>query len=75
MASVYLLIGVPLFLWGFIFGILEWIDSYVHGVPKTAGTIMVAALPLILSVEMLLQAIHIDIQNIPRKTNRTVGHD
>lgn len=71
MASVYLLVGIPLLLWGVIFGAVEWIDSYVHGVPKTAGTIMVSALPLILSFEMLLQAIHIDIRNVPRKTSRS----
>lgn len=67
MASVYLLLGIPLFSWGLLFGIVEWIDSCVHGVPKTAGTIMVSALPLILSVEMLLQAIHIDIQSVPKR--------
>ncbi|MBN1846556.1 MAG: glycosyltransferase family 2 protein [Sedimentisphaerales bacterium] len=68
MASVYLLLGVPMFLWGLIFGILQWVDSYRHGVPKTAGTVMLAALPLIIAFEMLLGAISIDIQNVPRKT-------
>jgi len=67
MASVYILLGVPLFLWGLIFGIIEWVDSYVNGVPKTAGTVMLAALPLIISFEMLLQAISIDIHMVPRK--------
>lgn len=66
MASVYLLLGIPLFLWGFLFGLFQWIDSSVSNTPKTAGTIMVAALPLILSVEMLLQAINIDIQSAQR---------
>jgi dolichol-phosphate mannosyltransferase len=68
MASVYLLLGLPLFLWGMIFGVVEWIDSWITGIPRTAGTIMVAALPLILGFEMLLQAIHIDINNVPKKT-------
>jgi len=68
MASVYLLLGVPLFLWGVIFGACEWIDSFFSNEAKTAGTIMVAALPLILSVEMLLQAINIDIQNTPGRS-------
>ena len=68
MASVYLLLGVPMLLWSFIFGLYHWIDSYRSGVPKAAGVIMLAALPLILSVEMLLQAINIDIQNTQRKT-------
>jgi dolichol-phosphate mannosyltransferase len=67
MASVYLLFGLPLFLWGAIFGAVEWVDSSVSGIPKTAGTIMVAALPLILGFEMLLQAVHIDIFNVPKK--------
>lgn len=75
MASVYLLLGIPLFFFGLFFGLFHWIDSAVNGVPKTAGTIMVAALPMILSVEMLLQAIHIDIQNIPRKGNRKLNDD
>ena len=63
MASVYLMLGIPLFLWAVIFGAYHWIDSYLSNVPKTAGTIMLAALPLIVSVEMLLQAVNIDIQN------------
>jgi len=67
LASVYLLLGVPLFLWGVLFGLAEWLDSYARGVPKTAGTIMLAALPLIVSFEMLLQAIGIDIHSVPRK--------
>ena len=68
MASVYLVLGLPLFFWGFGFGLFHWFDSAFSGNPKTAGTIMVAALPLIISIEMLLQAVNTDIQNIPRKT-------
>jgi dolichol-phosphate mannosyltransferase len=71
MASVYILLGLPLFLWGLIFGIVEWVDSYVHGTEKTAGTVMLAALPLIISFEMLLQAISIDIHMIPKKNKGT----
>jgi glycosyltransferase involved in cell wall biosynthesis len=70
MASVYLLLGIPMFLWSFIYGIYQWVDSWQSGIPKTAGSIMLAALPLILSVEMLLQAINIDIQNCPAKDKR-----
>ena len=72
MASVYILLGIPMFLWGLIFGGIEWLDSYVNRVPKTAGTIMVTALPLILSFEMLLQAINIDITMVPKKRDRVV---
>ncbi|MBC8468067.1 MAG: glycosyltransferase family 2 protein [Planctomycetes bacterium] len=75
MASVYLVLGIPLFLWGIGFGLYHWLDSAFSGNPKTAGTIMVAALPLILSVEMLLQAVNIDIQNTPRRTKRKNVYD
>jgi dolichol-phosphate mannosyltransferase len=67
MASVYILLGVPLFLWGVIFGAIEWVDSCVSNVPRTTGTIMLSVLPLIISFEMLLQAINIDISNVPRR--------
>ena len=67
MASVYLLLGLPMFLFGVTYGILEWIDSIIHGVTKTAGTIMLSALPIIVSFQMLLQAINLDIHSIPRR--------
>ncbi len=54
MASIYTLIGLPVFLFSVVFGIYEWIDSIVTGVPRTAGTIMLVALPIIVSFQMLL---------------------
>jgi dolichol-phosphate mannosyltransferase len=65
MASVYIACGVPMFIGAAAFGIYEWIDSCVNNSAKTAGTIMLIALPLIISFNMLLQAIHIDISNCP----------
>jgi len=67
MASVYILLGIPIFLVSVVWGMFEWIDSVVSGVPRTAGTIMLVALPIILSFQMLLQAINIDIYSVPRK--------
>lgn len=67
MASVYILIGLPVFAAGVIFGILEWIESAVTGIPRPAGTIMLVALPIIISFQMLLQAIQIDINSVPKK--------
>ncbi len=68
MASVYILLGLPMFAFGLVFGTLEWLDSIMHGTAKTAGTIMLAALPIIVSFQMLLQVISIDIGSIPRRT-------
>ena len=67
MASVYLLLGLPVFIISIAFGIIEWIDSIASGTPKSSGTIMLVALPIIISFQMLLQAIQIDINSIPRK--------
>jgi len=69
MGSVYVLLGLPLFLFSVIFGVIEWVNSAVTGVPRSAGTIMLSALPLIIGFEMLLQAISIDIMSTPRKRN------
>ncbi len=68
MASVYLLTGVPIFTASVLFGTMEWIDSLITGTPRSAGTIMLVALPIIMSFQMLLQAISIDINSIPRKS-------
>ena len=67
MASLYLLIGLPMFAASVTFGIVEWIDSFLSGTVKSAGTIMLVALPVIISFQMLLQAIQIDISSVPRK--------
>ena len=67
MASVYLIVGLPLFAFGVIFGLAEWVASITTGTPKSAGTIMLVALPIIVSLQMLLQAISIDISQVPRK--------
>jgi dolichol-phosphate mannosyltransferase len=67
MASVYLLIGIPLFIFGVGFGFEQWIDSYLTQVPRSPGTIMLVALPIIVSLEMLLQAINIDINSVPKR--------
>lgn len=67
MASVYLILGLPMFLFGVLYGMIEWVDSLVGGTARTAGTIMLIALPIIVSFQMLLQAINIDINSVPRR--------
>ena len=68
MASVYLILGLPMFFFGIIYGMIEWLDSLISGTPKTAGTIMLIALPIIVSFQMLLQAINIDIYSTPKRS-------
>ena len=63
----FILIAVPLFIFGVGFGFEQWVDSYLTQVPRSPGTIMLVALPIIVSFEMLLQAINIDINSVPKR--------
>ena len=67
MASIYILLGIPMILFGSIFGAIKWVNSIIYHTNNTAGTIMVAVLPIILGTLFLLQAIQIDINNVPKK--------
>jgi len=59
-----------MFLWGFIFGAAQWRDSIIHGTAKPLGTIMLVTLTIVLSFQMLLQAVSIDIDSTPKKRSR-----
>jgi len=67
MASIYLAIGLPMVLFGTIFGSYQWIVSILSNIETTTGTVMLAVLPIILGVQFLLQAVSIDIDNVPKK--------
>ena len=67
MASVYMLFGIPLFLFGLFFGIIKWSESLQSNLDASTGTVILAALPIILGVEFLLQAINIDIISEPKE--------
>tara|TARA_R110002049_G_scaffold25907_5_gene90516 strand:- start:2645 stop:3607 length:963 start_codon:yes stop_codon:yes gene_type:complete len=64
--SVYLLFGFPLFLFGLIFGISEWIYYANINTFAPTGTIMIVTLSIILGFQLILQAIQYDIINAPK---------
>lgn len=70
MASVDILLGVPIFILGTLFGLIEWRDSVIHGTVKPLGTIMLLTLSITLSFQMLLQAINIDINSTPKRRSK-----
>jgi len=70
MASVDILLGVPVFFLGVLFGLIEWRDSVIHGTTKPLGTIMLLTLSIVLSFQMLLQAISIDINSTPKRRSK-----
>lgn len=68
MASIYFALSIPMITFGTLFGSYHWIMGAFENIENTAGTVMLAAMPFILGVQFLLQAIQIDINHIPRKT-------
>ncbi|WP_055435376.1 glycosyltransferase family 2 protein [Lacinutrix algicola] len=65
-SSVYLLIGTPLFLFGFIYGIYTWWFYSSQAEFAPTGTIMLVTLTSILGFQLLLQAVHYDITKAPK---------
>lgn len=67
LGSVSLVVGLLLLGSGGIFGALEWYRSYATGHPATAGTVMLVALQLIVSLNLLILFLTVDIGNVPRR--------
>lgn len=65
-ASLYILFGVPLFLFGVFFGLYEWWFYASKNIFAPTGTIMIVSLSIILGFQLLLQAIQYDIFNAPK---------
>jgi dolichol-phosphate mannosyltransferase len=59
--ALLVLVGLPLFLWGLIFGVWAWWDHGSRGVVASTGTVMLSVLPLLLGFQLLLQALVLDI--------------
>ena len=58
--------GLLLLSLGTVYGVTKWINSSVSGFPTTSGAVMLAALPVLVGVQLLLGALQFDIQNVPR---------
>ncbi len=65
MASIYILTGLPLLLFGLIFGSIKWIHYASENVPAPTGTVMLATLSVLLGIQFLLSAIEIDLRSVP----------
>jgi hypothetical protein len=65
--TVLFVAGAALMAFGAIFGGIHWHQSIASGIPATSGTIMVAALPVLLGGHLLISALNYDIANVPRR--------
>ena len=74
LASVELVVGLLLFLFGITFGATTWIRNSMAGQETLSGTVMVAALPAILGFQLLLAFVAADIASVPaRAIGRRLG--
>lgn len=66
-ASLNLIMGTVLMVFGLLFGCIEWIQSINSGVPASTGTVMLSVLPIISGLQMLLFFLGYDIAAEPKK--------
>ena len=71
MVSIELPLGLALVLGGTGFGLWSWSNSVATGSMSSAGTVMLAALPVILGVQLLLAALNQDIAAVPQRPFQT----
>lgn len=63
--SLFLIGGIFCIFFGSYWGIDSWVRSATTGTVASTGTVMIAVLPIILGVQFILQAMVLDIQNVP----------
>lgn len=67
LASFELPLGLFLLLFGMIYGAVHWTSSTQHGIPASSGTVMLAAMPVILGVQLILAFVGYDISSTPKR--------
>lgn len=65
-ASIQLVLGKIMLLFGIVYGAYWWRDSSVTDIPATAGTVILAALPIILGSQFLINFLNFDTRNVPK---------
>lgn len=65
-ASVELVLGSALLAFGVLYGGVEWARWQSRGVGAYAGTVMLAALPVIVGMQLLLAFLNFDVSRVPR---------
>ncbi|MEN8182258.1 MAG: glycosyltransferase family 2 protein [Myxococcota bacterium] len=65
LASIELILGLLLVSFGTTLGALHWIAGGIRGVVATSGTVMLAALPILIGVQLLLAFLGYDMRSQP----------
>lgn len=76
LASIELPLGLILITFGALFGGWHWLSSSAQGIATPAGTVMLAALPTLMGLQLVLAFLAYDIASVPRRPRHkryTVG--
>lgn len=66
-ASLELILGVALLGFGICYGLFHWIQAVATSSATPPGTVMLAALPTIVGLQMLLAFVTFDVSNVPSR--------
>jgi dolichol-phosphate mannosyltransferase len=66
-ASLELPIGVLLIGFSVVYGGWHWFLSYHDGIPASAGTVMLSALPILMGLQLVLAFLNYDIASVPHR--------
>lgn len=74
LGSIELPLGVILLFWGLLYGGWHWTTSYMQSVSTPAGTVMLAALPVLMGTQFLLSFVAQDIASVPRHPRQKLAY-
>lgn len=67
LASIELPLGLLFLSFGLVYGGYHWIGSSEAGISTPAGTVMLAALPALMGLQLILAFLSYDIASVPRR--------
>lgn len=65
LGSLYSIAGVLLLAGGTVFGLANWVHGAMVGQPASSGTVMLAALPVLVGIQFLIAFLHYDVSHLP----------
>ena len=73
--SIYSIFGMLLLLSGSLFGTIHWISSVLASQPASSGTVMLAALPVLIGIQFMVAFLHYDMGSVPTEPLSTYLRD
>lgn len=67
LASLELVSGLALLTFGIVYGLTNWLEAYANESVTSAGTVMLAALPVLMGLQLVLAFLGYDIASVPRR--------